>query len=174
MKRAAFTLVEVAAAIAIGALVMCAALGVVSHLWRAQAADGQQEPSELVTDRIHAMMSADWCHAITYRPVKDGIELRTLSRLDPQTMRLEHLPSIVTYRVSQIADRPWLVRTQAAENQTQTVTQLVSLGVTGMQLTGGDSAGGPQQKPVPQRLALTLLLEGGKKSEFELTQGRRW
>lgn len=167
MKHDGFTLIEVAVAIAIAGPVICASLAAVSRTWRSQAANRPSGPQQALA-QIQARLSEDFVHATSCKVMKDAIEFQTIHRLDGKTLRAEHLPCIVTYRVSQIEGRNCLVRTQTDENNTRGWSELLSGRARSLGIEGFSGPG-----PAPQRLKVNLTLDG-QETHMELVKDKRW
>jgi len=113
--RRALTLVELLASLVIVTLLMVTALSVTTAVARSrlvlESDDGRRE----ALDRgARALLAADLVHAHHWRPTENGFAVQTLVRLSGRAMRLEHVPSTVTYQVVATDGPPCLVRVQQA------------------------------------------------------------
>ncbi|MBE3070514.1 MAG: prepilin-type N-terminal cleavage/methylation domain-containing protein, partial [Planctomycetes bacterium] len=109
--RRGLTLVELLSGLAIAAMLAAAALGVTTALARSELALRRaQAGPETLGAALKALLEMDLVHAHHWRAVEGGFALQTTARLTGPTLRLEHVPAEVTYRVVRAGDSAYLVR----------------------------------------------------------------
>lgn len=129
-RKPALTLVELLASLAIVTMLVVAALGVATSLARSELAIRKMaDGKEALRPALKSLVGADLVHAHRWRTVGNGFALQAHMRLTSKALRLEHVPSVVTYRVRRIDQVPYLVRVQeTAPDPPQ--AGLVAAGVT--------------------------------------------
>ncbi len=132
--RAGLTLVELLASLVIAAMLMAAALGATVSLARSELAVRRQAAGpEPLRPALEDLVGSDLLHAHHYREARDGFAVETDVRLAAGTLRLEHVPAVVTYQVRKVGEQSCLLRTQETAPEPPR-TELVALGVGGAAL----------------------------------------
>jgi len=127
------TLVEVAAALAIVALLAVAAMQTVTRLARASAQRRDLVGGPSRTLALRALLETDLGHAQRVRLTRTGFEIETFARLAPGSMALAHLRATVVYEVRTVGSATWLLRTQTADG-TKPLAELVTRDVSAVAL----------------------------------------
>lgn len=126
--RSALTLVELMASLVIVTMLVVAALAATTAMARSELALRRiDEATEGPAPGLAALLETDLVHAHHWRPLEDGFAIQTNVRLSVGTLRLEHVPSVVTYEVRRIDGRPHLVRVQETAPEPPR-TELVAVG----------------------------------------------
>lgn len=135
--RRGLTLVEMLASLAIVAMLMVTALAVTTSVARSRltlrAGDGA---GATLRRGAAALLETDLVHASHWRETTDGFALQTLVCLSARTMALQHVPSVVTYRVVETDAGRCLVRVQETSPEPPQ-TELVAVAVQGLTLEPG-------------------------------------
>jgi prepilin-type N-terminal cleavage/methylation domain-containing protein len=111
--RKGFTILELLAATALTALLMVVVLHVISSLGRSRAALARQVDGGAWRANLLDTLRHDLCNASTASFRQDGITLAGHGALDRNTLAHGHEPVTVTYGLTTIHGRRWLVRSQA-------------------------------------------------------------
>ncbi len=114
-RRTGLTLVELLAALAIGALLAAAALSVTTTLARTEAVARRAHESAALEASLGRLLAADLLNAARFRETAEGFEVEALNALAADDLSPAHLPAVVTYEVDEVAGRPCLLRCQASE-----------------------------------------------------------
>lgn len=123
------TLVELLVSLTIAALLAVAALQATASLTRSERVVRREaDRPERLKPALETIIGADLVHTHHFREAPGGFAVQTHVRLSAGTLRLEHVPSQVTYQVRKVADRPYLVRVQEAPGE-KAVVELVAAGV---------------------------------------------
>ena len=85
---------------------------------------------------LTALLESDLVHAHHWRPVEGGFALQTTARLAGPTLRLEHVPALVTYRIVPVDGRGHLVRGQETPPEPPTA-ELAAIGASAAALVPG-------------------------------------
>ena len=153
MREPALTLVELLASLVIVTMLVIAALGVTTSLARSELTLRRQEGEADGPDRaLRALVEADLVHAHHWRSVEGGFAVQTNVRLDSKTLRLAHVPSVVTYRIRKVDQRSYLVRIQETGRKAQHV-ELAAVGAAQITFT-------PEKDIRPNRYGWTALTDG--------------
>lgn len=151
--KPALTLVELLASLAIVTMLVVAALGVTTTLARSELAIRRQaDRREGLGPAGEDLIRSDLLHAHHWRGAKDGFAVQTNARLTAGTFALEHVPSVVTYRVHKADERPCLVRVQETAPGPP-VTELVAVGVRSVALA-------PEKDVRPNAYGWKALVDG--------------
>ena len=156
--RAARTLVELVAALAVTAALVAAVLGVTTKLARNEAVSKRAHNAASLEERLEDLLQEDLTHAKGFREVPGGYALRSHAHLEAKTLERKHLPATVTYRVLPKETGGLLVRTQESEFQ-PVVTELVAVGVKTIRLQGSAKQdASPPRAPnaVPAAVQVTI------------------
>jgi len=165
-SRKGLTLIELMATVAIVSLLTGAAL---TALTRASASANRQialGEHKWLPDRLQQVFEADLMHAGECRTTEQGFALRTLAALRPDSMKLEHLPVEVEYRVQRLAGRSCLVRIQRSEDTgvAKNLGELVGVGVAGVTLETL-SLQPPDEEAAWQKMTGTVLVAASFEDE---------
>ena len=164
MRQRGLTLVELLAATAIAALVLSAVMGVLANLSRVEAVGARVSREASLEERLQELLARDVELADGCRATSTGLSLRGRSALDPGTLEVRHLASVVSYEVRRLAGKDWLVRVQDAAGRPR-LTELVCPGVRSVSLNA--SAAGPGKwQPVPGRLVVAAAFEGREPVQY--------
>ena len=128
------TLIELAVAMAVVAMLLASTLTVLTRLARAQAAAPASQAGAEIRQAVGDMLSTDLLHASECSRTATGFQLKTMACLDASTMEFRHLPALVEYRVEQIGAQQWLTRTQHPEISGADFKELVCPGVVSIAL----------------------------------------
>jgi len=112
-RRPGLTLVELLASLTIAAMLMVTALTATVSMARSEGVLRRETEAERAEGPVlEALLEADLLHAHHWQPVPEGFTIQTTAYLAPRTLRLEHVPSTVTYRVETVNEQSCLVRVQ--------------------------------------------------------------
>jgi prepilin-type N-terminal cleavage/methylation domain-containing protein len=168
MRRhpAAFSLIEMLAALALGTLLMLAAMGVLRSLAHFPAATitAQSPQTEVVR-----LLRWDLANARRFESTPDGVILWGLDSLDPVDMTATHRPAKVIYRIADFAGVSSLMRLEeplGAAMGRENPPQLICSNVSRIAIRGiSDSANATgdaqpfernQGRPLPQCVEVSL------------------
>lgn len=162
------TLIEVMLTLAIVSILTVAAMRVTINISRAHALERTQDRASALEPRLDELLRMDTGHADGWRRTSEGFELRSLSAIDYDSLRLAHLPVTVRYEVRQIGGVSWLIRRQ--EYQGKAFNELVCSGVSevGLESVG---AGGEAEKfnDMPETMTIIVKFEKYSASPLEFT-----
>jgi len=162
--RRGLTLVELLASLTVTALLTAAALTATVSMARSELALRRRDEDQRAAGPVlEALLEADLLHAHHWRPVAEGFSVQTGARLAPRTLRLEHVPATVTYRVETVEAQCCLVRVQAAPPEAPREA-LVAVGVRRAELVPDKDirANAHGWKPLPAgcEVRFTLAAKG--------------
>jgi type II secretory pathway pseudopilin PulG len=112
LKAEAMTLVEVLVAMVLVSLVAGAALKVTADTGRLRVRDASALAADSLDTALRALLEMDLANADAVADDEGRLRIEGWAYLEPETLRLRHLPTTVTYAVESVAGRPRLVRTQ--------------------------------------------------------------
>jgi len=171
----AFTLIEILAALALGTLLMLAAMGVLRSLARVPTASADAIAPQ--TDVLR-LLRWDLVNARRFESTRDGVILWGVGSLDPGDMSPTHRPAKVTYRVGEFAGVLSLLRLEeplgAAMGQASE-PQLISSDVSQIAISSisdpADASGDDQPfernqgRPLPRRVEVGLTSSSGVQTQ---------
>jgi len=137
-----FTVVELLGAIMLSSLLVLALLMMVTSLGRTVQWGGPVVSTDTIPAGVQELVRQDLAQAREVQvPTVAGdpvvLKLVTAGGLDPDTLRLTHLPVTVFYEIRQIGDTSWLLRRQFAAPRP---------GVSPLQGAAGSDTSNPEQK----------------------------
>jgi len=162
----------VTVALALAAVLMTAALGVLMDLSRSEAAVTGAARTGQLEDRLHRLFAHDLAHATTCRRMPDGFALHTASAFEGTDMARRHLTCKIVYEVRRIADRNWLVRSQEGPDGVR-LDELVCADVRSVELGPAGSVA-EKWKPVPDEVVITVIPEGEGAEGMEFAHRKGW
>src|SRR5689334_23223354 len=114
MRRRAFTILELLAATALTSVLMAAVLHVVGAIAASRAALARQADAPAWRADLLDLLRRDMTNASKVIFAPNSMTLTAAhGALEPATLEFRHEPVTVVYGLSQIHDRPWLVRRQS-------------------------------------------------------------
>ena len=165
------TIIELMATLAITGMLVAAALSVVAGMSRSEATDRTAHESSLLEAHLRELLATDVLHCGRYQKTRIGLELQGHAWLDVKTLRLEHLPSTVSYEVRQTGQGNWLVRTQESGSRGEW-SELVCSGVSRIDLRpvgpAPDRTAGPW-KIMPEAAIVAVTFEDPDVRAMEFT-----
>jgi prepilin-type N-terminal cleavage/methylation domain-containing protein len=153
--RKGMTLIEVMLTLAIVSILTVAALRVTVNISRAHGLERAQDSALTLESRLDELLRMDVVHADGCRQLDDGFELRSLSAIDYDSLRLAHLPVTIKYEIRQIAGLSWLVRRQ--RYQGKMFNELVCSGVYEVSLNS--SGTGDKFNDMPREAIIIVKFE---------------
>ena len=143
-SRKALTLIELMATLAIVSLLTTAAMVALTRAAASSSRETQDIERTWLPDHLRDALETDLLHATYCQATEEGFLLKTSAALRPDSMKLEHLPVVVEYRVRNLAGRSCLLRLQRSEEDDETLVkpfgELVCAGVAGISLETLSSA----------------------------------
>jgi len=171
MRRRGLTLVEMLVALVITTLLAVAALRVVTTLARTEKVAQAIGEGNYLKNAIERTIAADVLGADHFRETAGGtaggFALRTRLSLKAGTLAPEHLPSIVTYEVRMVGERPCLVRRQQTLAEAESV-DLVATDVRGIRIAaeGPSRADAEGWKELTTAATVTVAVGKTDSAEF--------
>lgn len=165
----AFTLIEAALAIALGAALVIVALGILASLTQTHPdAKPDAAPSADISSLVQ-IIRKDLLHARQYRVEENEVVLFGYGSLDEKTFEYTHQPCEVRYAVRSDGSRSWLIRQQmpaASAGPPKPWAELIYAGIERIQMASAKAAGGGVEaaierlttpgKRLPSRVRITL------------------
>lgn len=171
--KQALTLVELLVSLTIAALLAVAALQATASLARSERAVRREaDRPEYLKAALETIIGTDLVHAHHFREVPGGFAVQTHVRLTAGTLRLEHVPSEVTYRSRKVADRPYLVRIQETAGEKATA-ELVAAGVRDARFVPAKpvNANAEGWRPIASACVVRLDFEAAGAGTLEVRRG---
>jgi len=145
-----------------------AAMRVTINISRAHALEQTRDRASALEPRLDELLRMDTGHADGWRHTSDGFELRSLSAIDRDSLRLAHLPVTVRYEVRQIGGVSWLVRRQG--RQGKIFNELVCSGVSDVGLDSLVADGEPEKfNDMPQTMTIVVKFKKHGNSPLKFT-----
>lgn len=129
MRKGGLTLVELAVALALSAVLVTAALAAAAQMAKGQRQAQPAQADDQAVARMKDLISLDLLHGQSWRPTKEGLAIQTWTCLDGRTRAMSHRPVTVTYEVRRVGDQSWLWRRQQGREKADDLIDLVSGGV---------------------------------------------
>lgn len=151
-QRNGFTLLELMLATVLMSVLMIGVLAVLTQVLRSpQMTSDQGEPMGEVGPSWVELIRHDLTQARTVEHSANRIKLMGYVWLDPVTGQRTQQPAHVTYRLVEIGERPWMVRTSQMIDRDKQPTvrhELLGSGVTRFELVGQNVTRGlPNELP---------------------------
>ncbi len=164
-RNKGLTLIELMVALAISALLAGATLGIVAQLSGSLKTVQSISQPQRLTRSIQKLLTTDLSNASEYRPMLNGLQLRTMASIDPEDNILRHIPTEVTWEISrdpgQARDTPGrLIRVEMRPGSNVSSRRLVCRDASRIELTaGGQTSARPGGwRPLPTEATLTVRL----------------
>ncbi len=165
-RQRGFTLVEMLAATALSVLLAGATLGVVAQLSLSRDHLAGKQLEHQGRQGIEQLIEMDLSTATRFKQLADGFALETQTALKDPSLRIEHVPVVVTYRIAHSdRDGALLLRAQQSPSGGNMV-EIAAHGIERITIVpqGGSGPQGPRERwqPMPESLRFTLSRNGGK------------
>ena len=110
-----------------------ATTGILAAMTRSELATRTWTADDHAARSIEALLAADMTHAHHFKVLPDGFAVQSTAHLEAGTLRLDHLPTVVTYQVRQVNQKPCLFRRQVCAVE-PAWTELAAAGVRTVRL----------------------------------------